>query len=152
MVNVGDQFDSMVEARDAVWRFILDDGELYGYGPGSKLDKKRTIMTCKETTCKFRIRIIAGKKGVKVTKMLPHTCTPVTHYKSTGLRDRAGRGERARQWRQEQEAWEVDVMMEAIEQEVEAQVRREAGDGDVDIDSDSELSLLQSSDFEGIEL
>jgi hypothetical protein len=70
----------------------------------------------------------------------------------TGLRDRAGRGERARQWRQEQEAWEEDVMMEAIEQEVEAQVRREAGDGDVDIDSDSELSLLQSSDFEGMEL
>ena len=82
MVNVRDQFDSMVEARDAVRRFILDDGESYGYGPGSKSDKKRTIMTCKETTCKFRIRIIAGKKGVKVTKMLPHTCTPATHYKS----------------------------------------------------------------------
>ena len=46
----------------------------------------------------------------------------------------------------------MDVMIEAIEQEVEAQVRREAGDGDVDIDSDSELSLLQSSDFEGMEL
>ena len=82
MVNVGDQFDSIVEARDTVRRFILDDGESYGYGPGSKSDKKRTIMTCKETTCKFRIRIIAGKKGVKVTKMLPHACTPTTHYKS----------------------------------------------------------------------
>jgi hypothetical protein len=70
-----------------------------------------------------------------------------------GLGDRAGRGERARQWRQEQEDWEIDVMMEGLDQEVEAQVRREAGgDNDVVIDSDSELSQLHSSDFEGMEL
>ena len=71
-----------------------------------------------------------------------------------GLANRAGRGERARQWRQEQEDYELDIMMEGIEQEVEAQVRREAlgnGDGD-EGDSDSELSQLHSSDFEGIEL
>ena len=43
-------------------------------------------------------------------------------------------------------------MMEGLDEEVEAQVRREAGDGDVHIDSDSELSLLQSSDFKGMEL
>ena len=45
-------------------------------------------------------------------------------------------------------------MIEGIEQEVEAQVRREAlgnSDGD-EGDSDSELSELYSSDFEGIEL
>ena len=65
-----------------------------------------------------------------------------------GLGNRAGRGERARQWRQEQEDWEVDVMMEGLDEEVEAQVRREAG-GNV---SDSELSQLCSSDFEGMEL
>ena len=44
-------------------------------------------------------------------------------------------------------------MMEGLDEEVEAQVRREAGgDDSVDIDSDSELSQLHSSDFEGMEL
>ena len=45
-------------------------------------------------------------------------------------------------------------MMEGLDQEVEAQVRREAvssGDDDVIMNSDSELSQLQSSDFEGKE-
>ena len=32
-----------------------------------------------------------------------------------GLGDRAGRGERARQWRQEQENWEIDVMMKGLD-------------------------------------
>ena len=61
----------------------------------------------------------------------------------------SGRGERARQWRQEHEDQELDVMMEGIQQEVEAQVQREAGG---DGDSDSKLSQLHSSDFEGIVL
>ena len=44
-------------------------------------------------------------------------------------------------------------MIEGLDKEVEAQVRREAsGSDNVDIDSDSELSQLYSSDFEGIEL
>ena len=44
-------------------------------------------------------------------------------------------------------------MIEGLDKEVEAQVRREAGgDDNVNIDSDSELSQLRSSDFEGIEL
>ena len=82
-------------------------------------------------------------------------CGELGHNTRTcvGLENRAGRGERARQWRQEQEDWEVDVMIEGLDEEVEAQVRREAGgDDSVDIDSDSELSQLHSSDFEGMEL
>ena len=44
-------------------------------------------------------------------------------------------------------------MIEGLDEEVEAQVRREAsGDDNVNIDSDSELLQLRSSDFEGIEL
>ncbi len=44
-------------------------------------------------------------------------------------------------------------MMEGLDEEVEAQVRREAsGDDKVDMDGDSELSQLLSSDFEGMEL
>ena len=37
-----------------------------------------------------------------------------------GLENRAGRGEHARQWRQEQEDREVDVMIEGLDEEVEA--------------------------------
>jgi hypothetical protein len=61
-------------------------------------------------------------------------CRELGHNSRTclGLGDRAGRGERARQWMQEQEDWEVDVMMEGLEKEVEAHVLREAG-GDVDV-------------------
>ena len=62
------------------------------------------------------------------------------------LGNRAGRGERA--GRQEQEDWELDIMIEGIDQEVEAQVRHEAagGDGDSEVgDSDNELSQLHSS-------
>ena len=75
-----------------------------------------------------------------------HTCL--------GLGDRARRRERAMQWRQEQNDWELDVTMEWLNDEVEAQVRHEAcggDDNDVIINSDSELSQLHSSDFEGME-
>ena len=43
-------------------------------------------------------------------------------------------------------------MVEGLEQEVEAQVRREAGDDDVNIANESELSQLLGSDFEGMDL
>jgi hypothetical protein len=43
-------------------------------------------------------------------------------------------------------------MIKGLEEEVEAQVRREAGsDDNVDMDNNSELSQLHSSDFEGME-
>jgi hypothetical protein len=43
-------------------------------------------------------------------------------------------------------------MIEGLDKEVEAQVRREAGgDNNIDIDSDSKLSQLHSSDFKGME-
>jgi hypothetical protein len=43
-------------------------------------------------------------------------------------------------------------MMEAIEQEVEAQVLREARGDSEGSDSDSKLSVLHSSDFEGMDI
>jgi hypothetical protein len=43
-------------------------------------------------------------------------------------------------------------MMEAIEQEVEAQVLQEARGNSEGSDSDSELSVLHSSDFEGMDI
>jgi hypothetical protein len=82
-------------------------------------------------------------------------CGELGHNTRTciGLENRAGRGERARQWRQEQEDGEVDIIIEGLDKEVEAQVQQEAGgNNNVDMDSDSELSQLRSSDLEGIEL
>ncbi len=51
-------------------------------------------------------------------------CGELGHNTRTciGLENRAGRGERARQWRQEQEDWEVDIMMEGLDKGAEAQV------------------------------
>ncbi len=51
-------------------------------------------------------------------------CRELGHNVRTcvGLENRARRGERARQWGQEQEDWEVDVMIEGLDEEVEAQV------------------------------
>ena len=43
----------MKEAREAAQRYILNDGESYSNGPGSKSDKRRIIITCKELTYKF---------------------------------------------------------------------------------------------------
>ena len=65
-----------------------------------------------------------------------------------------GRGERALEWRRRQaqglQDCEADVMREAIEQEVEAQVLRETRGDSEGSGSDSELSVLHSSDFEGM--
>lgn len=47
---------------------------------------------------------------------------------------------------------EADVIIEAIEQEVEAQVLQEAKGGSEGSDSDSELSVLYSSDFKGMDI
>ena len=94
-------------------------------------------------------RIYKGAKSQSQRKCIK--CGESGHNTRICLRlgNRAGRGERARQWRQEQEDWELDIIME--DQEVEAQVRREVGGGDSS-DSDSELSQLRSSDFEGMEV
>jgi hypothetical protein len=43
-------------------------------------------------------------------------------------------------------------MIEAIKQEIEAQVLQEARGDSEDSDSDSKLSVLHSSDFEGINI
>jgi hypothetical protein len=79
-------------------------------------------------------------------------CGELRHNSRTCIRlgNSAGQGERARQWQQEQE--HTDIIVKGLEQEVEAQIRREAGDDDVNMAYESELSQLQSSDFEGMDL
>ena len=80
MIRIRATISLIEEARDAIRRYILDDNELYR--PSSISDKRRIIVTCKELSYKFRIRITSSKKGVKVTKMIPYSCIPAIYYKS----------------------------------------------------------------------
>jgi hypothetical protein len=80
MVQKGDTFSSMEDARDAVQRHVLDDGESY---KTTKSDKKRYIIVCKDNECGFRIRVANVKKtGPTVTILKAHSCRPTVHYKN----------------------------------------------------------------------
>jgi MuDR family transposase len=80
MVNVNDQFKSIAAARSAITKFVLDQGESYKLVAS---DKKRYIICCKDSQCKFRIRATrSAKEVVSITIMEPHTCSPAIHYKS----------------------------------------------------------------------
>ena len=79
MVQIGDEFSSIEEARKAIRQYTIDDGESYAF---QKSDQKRFIIICKALDCRFRIRASKTKKGVKITIKTPHTCTPATHYNS----------------------------------------------------------------------
>jgi hypothetical protein len=79
MIQVGDIFDSIPKAREAIKAYILDRAESYKTVAS---DKTRYIIACKDAHCKFRIRANKSFKGVvSITVLDPHTCNPVTHYK-----------------------------------------------------------------------
>ena len=80
MVALHDTFASITEAREAINRHVLDDGESYRV---YKSDSKRHILVCKDKSCSFEIRVWCTKKtGVTITQMKPHTCRPTVHYKN----------------------------------------------------------------------
>jgi hypothetical protein len=80
MVKLNDVFESIPAARSAITKFVLDQGESYKLVAS---DKKRYIICCKDSKCKFRIRATwSAKEVVSITIMEPHTCSPATHYKS----------------------------------------------------------------------
>jgi hypothetical protein len=80
MVALHDTFASIREAREAINRHVLDDGESYRV---YKSDSKRHILVCKDKSCSFEIRVWCTKKtGVTITQMKPHTCCPTVHYKN----------------------------------------------------------------------
>ena len=79
-MQLGDQFESIQAARDAIKRFVLDQGESFQV---EKSDKKRFTVVCKER-CGFRI--LASKSStdvVSITRFKPHTCSPTVHYNNT---------------------------------------------------------------------
>jgi hypothetical protein len=80
MLSINDLFPTIEEARDAINRHVLDEGESYKV---YKSDSRRHIIICKETACKFRIRAsLLKKKGVVITVLSAHSCSPATHYKN----------------------------------------------------------------------
>jgi hypothetical protein len=80
MLSINDLFLTIEEARDAINRHVLDEGESYKV---YKSDSCRHIIICKKAACKFRIRAsLLKKKGVIITVLSAHSCSPATHYKN----------------------------------------------------------------------
>ena len=78
MVQLNDQFPSIDAARKAIKAYVLDQGESYKLVAS---DKKRYIISCKDNSCKFRIRATrSAKEVVSITIFVPHSCSPKTHY------------------------------------------------------------------------
>jgi hypothetical protein len=85
-MELGDRFESIEAACEAVKAFILDQGESFRTVAS---DKTRYILRCKDKPCSFRIRATLHKKDskigrtttpVSITRLKPHTCSPATHY------------------------------------------------------------------------
>jgi hypothetical protein len=87
-MQLGDRFESIEAAREAVKAFVLDQGESFLTVAS---DKKRYIIQCKDKPCNFQVRATLHKRDskigrtttpVSITRLKPHTCSPATHYKS----------------------------------------------------------------------
>jgi hypothetical protein len=83
MVSINDLFPTMEQARDAINRYVLDEGESYKV---YKSDSRCHIIICKEAACKFRIRAsLLKKKGAVITVLTAHSYSPTTHYQNKQL-------------------------------------------------------------------
>jgi hypothetical protein len=80
MLAIGDKFPNIKEAREAINRSILNDGELYKV---YKSDPKHYILQYKERSCTFSIQTAFSKKNsISITKIRPHCCRPTVYYKN----------------------------------------------------------------------
>jgi len=78
MVALNDTFATIAEAREAINRHVLDDGESYRV---YKTDTKRHILLCKDKSCSFTIRAWRTKKtGVTITQLKPYSCCLIVYY------------------------------------------------------------------------
>ncbi len=79
IVQVGDTFDSIHDARKAIKAYILTRAELY---KTIASNKQRYILACKDADCGFKVRVWKSFKDIVSTMDFnPYTCSPVTHYK-----------------------------------------------------------------------
>ena len=71
------EFELLDSAKAAVQAFVMDCGESFIV---SHADRTRYILACRNTICKFTIRIsvLKGSK-ISVTRYTPHTCSPIIH-------------------------------------------------------------------------
>jgi hypothetical protein len=77
-LQIGDTFPDIAAAKLAIKDYIAINSE------SSKTvysDKLRVLLVCKSKECTFRIRALDSKKrGVLITQLQPHICSPATHY------------------------------------------------------------------------
>lgn len=80
-LKLGDSFQTITKARDAINRYQLDNGLSYKV---YKSDSKRYIIVCRNTACNFKIRASKTRKDLYfvITIFILHSCSPVTHYNS----------------------------------------------------------------------
>jgi len=79
-MQLGDQFQSIDAACEAIRRHVLDNSESFKL---AKSDKKRFSIICKEQSCGFRIRASkSSKEVVSITVFKAHTCGLMVHYKN----------------------------------------------------------------------
>jgi hypothetical protein len=80
MVVIGDTFPSIPTAREAVNRWLLDEG-LSCHVAKSKKFSVSELNCLAEGGCTFHIKVWnTVAKGPTLTQLAPHTCSPDTHY------------------------------------------------------------------------
>jgi hypothetical protein len=79
-MQLGDQFESIDAAHEAIKAYVLDQGESFKIVSS---DKKWYIITYKDHDCKFYIHATRSiKEVVSIIVLKPHSCSPAIHYKS----------------------------------------------------------------------
>ena len=77
-MECGDQFESIQAAKEAINRYVLDNGESFKV---KRSDKKQYHIIYKEHGCGFSIRIAtSSKEVVSITSVMPHICSPIVYY------------------------------------------------------------------------
>jgi hypothetical protein len=80
-LQIGDTFPDILAAKNAIHGFMASNAESF---KTAHSDKTRVILLCKLEGCLFRIRAFDTKKrGVTITHLVPHSCSPSTHYTSS---------------------------------------------------------------------
>jgi MULE transposase domain/MuDR family transposase len=80
-LQIGDTFPDILAAKNAIHSFMASNAESF---KTAHSDKTRVILLCKLDGCLFRIRAFDTKKrGVTITHLVPHSCSPATHYTSS---------------------------------------------------------------------
>lgn len=80
-LQIGDTFPDITTAKLAISGYVAANSET---SKTAASDKTRLQLVCKsKEECTFRIRVIESKKkGFSITHLMPHICSPATHYEA----------------------------------------------------------------------